>query len=62
MATTLRGWATAEQGRPAEGIAVIRAGLVAFRATGMELEQAHYLCLLAEAYMQKVAWAKDWRL
>ena len=34
LATILRGWAMAEQGRNEEGIAQIQEGLAAFRATG----------------------------
>jgi predicted ATPase len=51
-ATTLRGWAIAEQGRNEEGVALIREGLAAFRATGAELWRPHFLCLLAEACME----------
>ena len=36
MATVLRGWAMAEQGRHEEGIAQIQEGLAALRATGAE--------------------------
>jgi predicted ATPase len=51
-ATTLRGWAIAEQGRNEEGIAQIREGLAASRATGAELNRPYFLTLLAEAYME----------
>jgi class 3 adenylate cyclase/predicted ATPase len=51
-ATTLRGWAMAEQGRSEEGIAQIQEGLAAFRATGAELMRPYFLCLLAEACMK----------
>ena len=37
----LRGWALAEQGHGAEGIAQLRHGLAAHRATGSELEDGH---------------------
>ena len=52
LATILRGWAMAEQGRNEEGIAQIQEGLAAFRATGAELLRPHVLCLLAEACME----------
>ncbi len=44
-----RGWALVEQGQSEEGIAQLRDGLVAYRATGAELESSHFLGLLAEA-------------
>jgi len=46
----LRGWAVTAQGERAEGIAQIHQGLVAYRATGAELERLYFLSLLAEAY------------
>ena len=49
-AIVLRGWALVEQGQSEEGIAQLREGLVAYRATGAELECSHWLALLAEAY------------
>jgi predicted ATPase len=48
----LQGWALAVQGHGAEGIARIRQGIVAWRATGAELVQPWNLALLAEAYKQ----------
>ncbi len=51
-ATSLRGWAMAEQGRSEEGIAHLQEGLAAVRATGAEVVRPYYLCLLAEAYME----------
>jgi predicted ATPase len=48
--TVLRGWALAAQGQQEEGIAQIRQGLIAFQATGAELNRTYYLALLAEAY------------
>jgi predicted ATPase len=48
-ASTLRGWAMAEQGRREEGVAQIKEGLVALRATRTELVRPYLLCLLAEA-------------
>jgi predicted ATPase len=44
-----RGWALVKHGQNEEGIAQLRQGLVAYRATGAELESSHYLGLLAEA-------------
>jgi class 3 adenylate cyclase/predicted ATPase len=49
LAMNFRGWALVKQGHCEEGIAQLRAGLVAFRATGAELESSHWLGLLAEA-------------
>jgi predicted ATPase len=51
-ATTLRGWAMAEQGRNEEGIVQLQEGLAASRTTGAELLRPYHLCLLAEAYME----------
>ena len=48
-AMVLRGWALVEQGQCEEGIAQLREGLVAYRATGAELESSHWLALIAEA-------------
>jgi predicted ATPase len=48
--TILRGWALVEQGQKTEGIAQIRQGLAAYRATGAECERSFWLALLAEAY------------
>ncbi|OGP94249.1 MAG: hypothetical protein A2157_01520 [Deltaproteobacteria bacterium RBG_16_47_11] len=48
--TILRGWALTAQGERAEGIAQIRQGLAAYRATGAEHERPYFLSLLAEAY------------
>jgi len=48
--TILRGWTLVEQGQGEEGIAQMRQGLVAFRATGAEMLQSYWLALLAEAY------------
>ncbi len=47
---TLRGWALVRQGYGAEGLAQLRDGVEAYRATGAELERSHWLGLLAEAY------------
>jgi predicted ATPase len=46
----LRGWAVTAQGEGAEGIAQMRQGLVAYRATGAELDRLYFLSLLAEGY------------
>jgi predicted ATPase len=46
----LRGWALAEQGQRAEGIAHMHQGVAAFRATGSEIGLPWFLALLAEAY------------
>jgi class 3 adenylate cyclase/predicted ATPase len=48
-AQVMGGWALVKQGQPDEGIAQLRAGLMAYRATGAELESSHWLGLLAEA-------------
>src|SRR5439155_10252180 len=48
--TMYRGWALAQQGQGEEGIAQIRQGLAAYRATGTEISWPRHLALLAEAY------------
>jgi predicted ATPase len=48
--TILRGWALVEQRPGEEGIAQLRQGLDAWRATGAELRRPYYLGLLAEAH------------
>jgi predicted ATPase len=48
-ATSLRGWAMAEQGRNEEGIAQIQEGLATSRVTGSQLRRPYFLTLLAEA-------------
>jgi predicted ATPase len=48
--TILRGWALAEQGQRAEGMAQMRQGIAAWRATGAELARPYWLAPLAEAY------------
>jgi len=50
MGTCLYGWALAQQGQGAEGIEQGRQGIAAWRATGAELAQPHWLSLLAETY------------
>jgi predicted ATPase len=52
FATVLRGWALAQQGQCAEGIAQMQQGTAAWRATGAEVDQPYFLTLLAEAYGQ----------
>jgi predicted ATPase len=49
-AMVLCGWALVEQGQCEEGIARLRDGVAAYRATGANLESPHWLALLAEAY------------
>ena len=48
-ATALRGWALVQQGRSEEGIDAVRQGIDADRRTGANLEDSHWLALLAEA-------------
>jgi predicted ATPase len=48
--TILRGWALAAQGQTKAGIAQLRQGLAAWRATGAEVVRPFVLGLLAEAY------------
>jgi predicted ATPase len=50
LGTILRGWALAEEGQREEGIAQMRQGVAAWRATGAELTQPYFLALLAEVY------------
>jgi predicted ATPase len=45
----MRGWALAEQGEPAGGIAQLRRGLADWSATGAETHRTYFLGLLAEA-------------
>jgi class 3 adenylate cyclase/predicted ATPase len=45
----LRGWALVEQGQGEAGVAQIRQGIAAYRATGAEIERPHWCALLAEA-------------
>jgi predicted ATPase len=45
----LRGWALAKQGQADDGVARLRDGIAAYRATGADLESSHWLGLLAEA-------------
>jgi predicted ATPase len=48
--TILRGWVLATQGQGTEGVAEMRRGLAAWRATGAELTVPYSLALLAEGY------------
>ena len=50
--TMLHGWALVEQGQREVGMAQIRQGLVAWQATGTEVQRPYFLALLAEAYGQ----------
>jgi predicted ATPase len=50
FSTVLRGWALAESGQSAEGIADIRQGLATWQAMGVEIARPYILLLLAEAY------------
>src|SRR5262249_40391735 len=45
----MRGWAVAEQGVSADGIAMLRTGLAGWVATGAETHRTYFLGLLAEA-------------
>jgi predicted ATPase len=48
--TLIGGWALAEDGQTAEGIAQMRSGLDAMQATGARVRRPYYLGLLAQAY------------
>jgi TOMM system kinase/cyclase fusion protein len=48
--TILRGWAFAEHGQGAEGIAQMQQGLAAYQATGADVFRPSFLALLGEAY------------
>lgn len=47
------GWARAEQGQAAEGVAQIQHGLGQWRSTGARLLQPLFLCLLADTYQHQ---------
>jgi len=49
MSTVLLGWASSQQDRKQDGIALIQRGLAAYRATGGEQFRPMYLAYLAEA-------------
>ena len=55
MASILKGWALAQDGDLAEGIAQMRRGLAAQLATGAELARPYWLCLIAEACLESGA-------
>jgi predicted ATPase len=48
--TVLRGWALTAQGQMEDGIAHMRQGMIAWQATGAEVDRPYYLALLAEGY------------
>ena len=50
LGTSMQGRALAEQGQVEEGIAQMRRGLEAYRATGAKVGESYDLALLAEAY------------
>jgi class 3 adenylate cyclase/predicted ATPase len=50
LGTILQGWALAEQGQAEEGLAQMRQGLAAWRATGAGFNRPYFLALLAAAY------------
>jgi class 3 adenylate cyclase/predicted ATPase/DNA polymerase III delta prime subunit len=49
VGTVMRGWALAASGQTAEGTALLRAGVTAFRATGAVTRVPFFLTLLADA-------------
>jgi predicted ATPase len=49
VGTISRGWARAMSGQSAEGVALLRGGLIAYRATGAAVFVPFFLTLLAEA-------------
>jgi predicted ATPase len=52
----MRGWALAELGRPAEGIADARNGLAMFKAGGAWLNVPHFMSMLVEALGRADEW------
>jgi predicted ATPase len=48
----LQGWELSEQRQGPEGMAQIREGIAAWRATGAELFHPHFLTILARAYAE----------
>jgi len=48
--TIFRGWATVKNGDVVEGISLLRSGLTAYRAAGVEAWMPHNVALLARAY------------
>src|SRR5438477_8087172 len=61
-AMVLRGWAMVERGQQGDGLAEIRRGLVAYRATGAEIERPHWLALMAEACMRSGRMEEGFRI
>ncbi|HEY2595253.1 MAG TPA: AAA family ATPase, partial [Chloroflexota bacterium] len=55
MASILKGWALAQEGDLAEGIAQMRHGLAAQLATGAELARPYWLCLITEVCLESGA-------
>ena len=49
-ATSMRGWALAQQGQEEAGIAQIRQGLATYQATGAAMDRPYMLALLTDAY------------
>ena len=45
----MKGWVLTEQGQAEAGIDLLRKGLAAWQATGVEVFSAYFLTLLAEA-------------
>jgi DNA-binding SARP family transcriptional activator/predicted ATPase len=52
MATALRGWALAEEGHAAEGLAQLHEGITAWRARGFEHFASFFLALQAESCLK----------
>jgi hypothetical protein len=52
LGSILRGWALTEQEQPGDGIALMRQGLAALRATGSEVAVANFVALLANGYLR----------
>src|SRR5262249_59969973 len=50
QATSMRGWALALQGQGEEGIAQVRQGIAAYRATGAAQWVPYFCTLLVEVY------------
>jgi predicted ATPase len=49
LGTICRGWVKVKNGDVAEGIALLRSGLIAYSATGAELQMPYFVALLARA-------------
>jgi predicted ATPase len=61
-AMMLRGWALAEQGHRADGLASIQQGMAIWRASGQELAQPFWLALLAEQHGKACQFKEGLRL